>query len=459
MNKYLRYFLIFFSLSILSAVVWLSSAIFATTKQHHHLTSLEKIQKNRILHVVLLDGKKGLEYTLIKKFADYLDVDLDITFVPTREEALSLYRNSNIDIIAANIEKTEERSKLYDFGPSYFQVQEQMICSRQIPRGKKIPKDIGMLGGLNIMIREDSIHAETLQSFIDDGYDIDVEYTDKFSEKKLLALVNESTINCTIVNSDIYAKNHRHLRNTTLAFSLSEKKELAWIFAHQAPSLKEKTFEWFASYSQTQEFQKIRTAFYKQSVKKRYVTYNHRSKIFCKRIKTRLCLYEHYFKKYGEIYNLPWTLLASMAYQESLWNPLATSFTGVRGMMMLTNRTARMLGVENRLNARESIFGGTKHIKYLIQAVPKEIVDEDKLRFALAAYNVGMGHIYDARKLAKELSYNPNVWDDVKRVLPLLSKKEYYKDLKYGKARGSEPVHYVEAIYKYRSILENYLEE
>jgi len=457
MNKYLKYFIIFVLGSVVVGVIWLSSSILATTKKHYSLTSLEKIQKNRIIHVVLLNEKKGIEYALVKKYADYLDVDLDVTYVSTQKEALAW--NPNVDIIAAGIEKTRQREKKFDFGPSYFKVQEQMVCSTKMSQGKRIPKDIGALGGLNIMLEEDSIYSETLKSFIDDGYDIDVEYTDKFSVKKLLSFVDDNIIDCTMVNSDIYTKNRSHLTNTTLAFSLSEKKELAWIFPHKEKALKQNLYSWFQDYSQSRQYKLLQEHYYRQTLKKREIVSDYKSKIFCKRIKTRLCLYEHYFKKYGDIYNLPWTLLASIAYQESLWNPLATSFTGVRGMMMLTNRTAKMLGVENRLNARESIFGGTKHIKYMIKTVPKGIEEEDRLRFALAAYNVGMGHIYDAQKLAKELSYNPNKWDDVKRVLPLLSKKEYYKNLKYGYARGYEPVQYVEAIYKYRDVLENYLKK
>ncbi|MEN8304505.1 MAG: transglycosylase SLT domain-containing protein, partial [Campylobacterota bacterium] len=158
-------------------------------------------------------------------------------------------------------------------------------------------------------------------------------------------------------------------------------------------------------------------------------------------------------------YSIPWKLLASISYQESHWNPKAKSHTGVRGLMMLTRRTAKMLGVKNRLDPKQSITGGTRHIKQMIKFVPKEVEGENKLKFALAAYNVGMGHIKDAQILAKRIGLNQNVWSDLKRVLPLLSQKKYYKTLKYGYARGAEPVKYVEAIYDYRNILENQTDE
>ncbi len=124
--------------------------------------------------------------------------------------------------------------------------------------------------------------------------------------------------------------------------------------------------------------------------------------------------------------------------------------------MMLTNATAKMLRIKDRLDPKQSIVGGTRHIKQMIKFVPKEVVGENRLKFALAAYNIGMGHILDARKLAKRLGYNQNIWNDIKKVLPLLSKKKYYQTLKYGYARGEEPVKYVESIYAYRDILENH---
>ena len=126
---------------------------------------------------------------------------------------------------------------------------------------------------------------------------------------------------------------------------------------------------------------------------------------------------------------------------------------------MLTRNTAKLLGVKNRLNPSESIKGGTRHIKGMLKLVPKEVEGGNRLRYALAAYNVGMGHIYDAMKLATKLGLNANIRSDLKQVLPLLSEKKYYRNLKYGYARGSEPVKYVQAIYNYRNILENQVED
>ncbi len=183
------------------------------------------------------------------------------------------------------------------------------------------------------------------------------------------------------------------------------------------------------------------------------------TKMFYKRMKSRLPKYEKYFKLAADKYDIPWRLIAAQSYQESHWNPRAKSFTGVRGLMMLTRTTAKHVGVKNRLSPKQSVLGGAKHLNNMINSVPKEVEGENRLKFALAAYNIGMGHVKDAQVLASKFGLDKNVWSDLKTVLPLLSQKRYYRSLRYGYARGSEPVRYVEAIYDYRDILENYTNE
>ena len=183
------------------------------------------------------------------------------------------------------------------------------------------------------------------------------------------------------------------------------------------------------------------------------------TKMFYQRIKGRLPQFQDLFTKAANKYDISWTLLAAIAYQESHWNPEAKSYTGVRGLMMLTNNTAQMLGVTDRVDPFQSIDGGTRHIRDMLKLIPPEVEGENRLKFALAAYNVGYSHLEDAMKLAKQLNLNEAVWNDLKKVLPLLAQKKYYKDLKYGYARGEEPVKYVESIYNYKDILENALED
>lgn len=175
--------------------------------------------------------------------------------------------------------------------------------------------------------------------------------------------------------------------------------------------------------------------------------------VFLGHVRGRLPHYRHAFQEAQEITGIDWRLLAALAYQESKWDPLATSPTGVRGMMMLTEETADRLGVSNRLDATESIRAGAKYLAYLMDELPGEIKQPDRLWLALAAYNLGMGHLNGGRHFAPGLKRDPNLWVDMKEVLPLLARPEYYERLKSGRARGGEAVILVENIRNYYDVL------
>ena len=178
---------------------------------------------------------------------------------------------------------------------------------------------------------------------------------------------------------------------------------------------------------------------------------------FIRRIEKRLPKYEPLFRTAAGRHDMDWTLLAAQSYQESHWNPKARSPTGVRGMMMLTQNTARELGVKSRIDAKQSIEGGAKYLTRLRERLPESVTGPDRTWLALAAYNIGMGHLYDARQLARELGHDPDRWSELAQVLPLLAQKRYYRQLKHGYARGYEPVRYVAQIRNYHDILLNTL--
>ncbi|TXR54239.1 membrane-bound lytic murein transglycosylase MltF [Reinekea thalattae] len=170
---------------------------------------------------------------------------------------------------------------------------------------------------------------------------------------------------------------------------------------------------------------------------------------FEKHMRSRLPNYTELFQKYADIYQMDWRLLAAIAYQESHWRPNARSPTGVRGMMMITLTTAEEMGITNRLDPEQSVLAGAKYFSSLKQRVVPEIKDPDRTWFALASYNVGAGHLEDARKITELLKDDPNRWVDVRKHLPKLALKDYYPWTKYGYARGAEPVVYVANIRRF----------
>ena len=176
-------------------------------------------------------------------------------------------------------------------------------------------------------------------------------------------------------------------------------------------------------------------------------------------IETRLPQYRRQFEEVAQVYEISWTLLAAQAYQESHWDRHAVSPTGVRGIMMLTRNTASSLGIQNREDPTKSIEGGARYFQKLEKRLPRRIGKADRIWIALAAYNVGMGHIEDAQHLARRMDKNPNSWKDLKTMLPLLAQKPYYETLRYGYARGWEPVRYVKRIRAYHALLEQYFRE
>jgi membrane-bound lytic murein transglycosylase MltF len=174
---------------------------------------------------------------------------------------------------------------------------------------------------------------------------------------------------------------------------------------------------------------------------------------FLKHLLERLPNYRALFRQVAAQYRLDWRLLAAMAYQESHWNPKAVSPTGVRGLMMLTQRTATQLGIENRLDPEQSVKGGARYLIIVKNKIPQRIPEPDRTWLAVASYNVGFGHLEDARILTQKFGRNPDKWVDVKQQLPLLSDRKWHEQTKRGYARGHEPVVYVKNIQYYYEML------
>ena len=461
MNKYISLVSVTFFATSFFMFGWLSHSAYVPGKKIKKISSLVKIQRKKLLNVVLLnspstyyigvDGPTGFEYDLLESYAKHLGVKLNITPAHTIQEAIELSKNRNIDITSASLTKTRERREDFNFGPSYFEVQEQVICHRGMLSTQKFPRDVEDLAGLKIMVGKDTSYAETIKSLENDGFDINATLTTELSTEELLKKVSKHEIDCTVADSNVYALNLRYFPEIAMAFSISGREQLSWLLQKDTPELKADMYSWLNTFNQQGKMIQLKDHYYSYVLFFDY--YN--TKMFYKRMISRLPKYKKIFEEASTRFGIPWTLLASISYQESHWNPKAKSFTGVRGLMMLTKNTAKLLGVTNRLDPKQSIVGGTRHIKQMLKFVPKEVVGENRLKFALAAYNIGLGHIKDAQRLAREIGLNENVWSDLKVVLPLLSQKKFYRDLKYGYARGEEPVKYVESIYNYRDILEN----
>jgi len=397
------------------------------------------------------DAYEGPEYDLINSFATYKKLRVRYVAKDSINDLLTSIKKGEGDIVAAGLSRTNLRlAKGFNFGPAYQHVQQQVVCRRN---NGEIPREPDDLIGMRLMVASQSSYEEELRKLKDDLPELEWVSHAEYDTEQLLQMVWQREIDCTIADSNIVSINRRYYPELIVAFTFEESQPLAWILSDDVRYLQNDIKKWLSLIKSNGELSIIMDRYFGHVTVFDYVD----MRKFKRRIVKRLPKFKKHFKKAALETGISWELLAAQAYQESHWNPRAKSPTGVRGMMMLTLNTAKSVGVTNRLDPVQSIKGGAKYIQRMLKRIPSTVNEQDRLWFALAAYNVGYGHVKDARELARSLGKNPDLWVDLKTVLPLLSQKKYYKNLKYGYARGTEPVRYVQRIRNYRQVLESTL--
>jgi len=396
------------------------------------------------------NSKTGFEYDLVLAFAKAKNYKIKLVVKNSIDSVINSLEKGEGDIAAAGLTATDKRAKTFLFTPSYYDVQEQVVCAY-----KKKPKNPEDLQNYSIQVIKNSSYVESLLRLKKEYPNLIWSEHLGYTTEHIFDLLDKKKFDCSVADSNIVAINRRYFPHLHVAFGISDVQKLTWLLpkSKKNSQLYKDLNAWFKTFKSSKEFLRIKDKYFSHVEIFDYVdiaTYH-------KRIKKRLPTYIGSFQRGAAKYKLDWRLLAAQAYQESHWNPKAKSPTGVRGMMMLTLPTAKELGVTNRLNYRHSIEGGAKYISKLYKRIPKEVKsNRDRYIFALAGYNIGMGHMYDAMRLGKKLGINPYTWVNMKTLLPKLSERKYYKGLRYGYARGMEPVKYVDRIHNYFDILKQY---
>ncbi len=419
-------------------------------------SSLEDLKKSGELVVISREspttlyqdseGPAGPEYDYLSSFAEFLGVKLRLEMRDNDQDVLSSISKDEGHVAAAGMTfypPLEEQG--YVFGPGYQVVDIQVVCRRN--HGKR-PRNVEELADVELVVVADSTYESRLFELQEEYPDLTWESEENANVDDLLHLVWRKEIGCTIANSSEVNIKRRFYPELQIAFTIEENQELAWNLSPEWEVLSDAIDQWLTAIENDGTLLVLKDRHYNIE-QFDYVD----MRTFIRRMKSRLPNLVPLFEKAAKNYDIPWTLLAAQAYQESHWNRRAKSPTGVRGIMMLTLTTAKEMGVESRLNAEQSIMGGAKYMSKLEGRIPDSVQGEDRWWYALAAYNVGMGHLPDARALAEKLDLDPDNWRDLKGVLPLLTQKKYYKDLKYGYARGAEPITYVRQIRNYHSIM------
>jgi len=393
------------------------------------------------------DEPRGIDYELAKGYADHLGVELRMYVADQFQQIFPDVNSGIAHMGAAGLSITEPRRELVDFGPPYQSIQQQVIYQRGARRPRELANLLGgrleiLAGSAYVGLLEEARGKEPLLTWVENPDD---------SVEELVRRVAAGEIDYTIVDSNIFDLLRHSHPDARAAFNLGPETPIAWALRKTTDtSLRESVSAYFAELHATGELNEILERYYFDAEDDfDYVG----SRAFVRHFRTRLPTYKDLFVQAGVESNLDWRLLAAMAYQESHWNPQAVSPTGVRGIMMLTRTTARMMGVEDRIDASESILGGGTYFRRVRNKVPERIPEPDRTWLAIAAYNVGYGHVEDARVITESQDANPDSWQDVRQRLPLLSDPDWYEHLPRGFARGAEPVHYVDNVRRYYEIL------
>jgi membrane-bound lytic murein transglycosylase F len=381
---------------------------------------------------------------LARLFAEQLHVTLETNPLPQDEIQDALRKH--LAHLAAVPMRRESNPAGLQFGPAYQSVREVLVCNNDGPR----IRNLADLKGRKLMVAAGSAHEAALREAQRNLPSLQWLTDHDLTTQDLLAEVGDGSLDCAAANELQFEDARNYHPNLIAELDIVPPSKLAWAFPGNVDSdLLKQVQIFFTTIQQDGTLHRLLERYYGHSG--RLDTMD--AAAFITRINTVLPRYRRIFNEAATLTGIDWRLLAALSYQESQWNPLATSYTNVRGMMMLTGDTADQMKVRNRLDARESILAGAKYLQLLKDQLPDRIPEPDRTWLALAAYNQGASHLEDARILTKRSRMNPDSWADVKKWMPLLNRPKYFKTLKHGYARGGEAVILVESVRSYYDML------
>jgi len=391
------------------------------------------------------EGPRGFEYGLVKGFAKRLGVKLEIRPVDSMQQLATLLDAGAVDLVAAGIGPTPRRLERFTFATPYMTVQPEVVYRRGTPE----PDNLGDLAGHSVEVIAGSGLEQRLSARRSQYPDLKWHALTGQTSEELLYRVWSGRTEYAVTDSNKVLLNQHFYPELQTGFHLGDPRKLAWMLRPGDNGLLEAANRYIASAKNEGTVDALVEQYYGHLGKFDYVG----TRRFMRDVADLLPTYRPVFERAAKADDMDWRLLAAVGYQESHWDPHAESPTGVRGVMMLTQDAAQDVGVDNRLDAKESIRGGADYLSRIRSRLPDDVSEPVRTWFALAAYNVGFGHLEDARVITQMQGGDPDSWAAVKKRLPLLSQKKWYSKVDHGYARGWEPVRYVENIRKYYQLL------
>ena len=401
-------------------------------------------QNNANSFYMYREKEMGFEYDLAQAFAHDLGLSLQIR-TPGWSELIPSLQKKNGHFIAAGMTITEKRQEEVDFSIPYMDVQQMVV----VHKDAHSIQDLDDLSGMTIHVRKHTSYQQRLEELQEEGVDMKLKVHTNMPTEEFIRLVANKDIQATVADSNIAQLNRRYYPDIRIAFPISEKQSLGWAVRKQDQALLHAINDFLISAQNDGTFARIYQKYYANVAIFDYLDL----KKFHQRLTTRLPDYQETIKEEASQFGFDWRLIAAVIYQESHFDPQATSYTGVQGLMQVTQDTAQEMGITNRQDPEQSIHAGVKYLSRLYARFEEISNQEQRLRFALASYNIGYGHVRDAQRLAQKQGLDPNKWSSLLTTLPQLRQSKYYTQTRYGYARGTEPVRYIKRIFAYYDIL------
>jgi len=419
-----------------------------------HPRSLEEIVKSGYLRVLTRNNdtsffiyrghRMGFDYELGKRLAQHLGIRVDMIVTQSWSEMVPALLKGEGDVIAAEVTVTEERKKQVLFAEPWGHTREVVVWKDGSPEIKSAEE----LSGKDVHVRRGSSYWQTLIELngklrAEGKPEIILQAApDDWETDTILEAVSKGEIVYTVADELLANLHSAYWDNLVLGPKVSAERDLAWAVRQGDLPLKKAIDDVFREERRKPEFNVLRKKYFEAE---RTLKKERKDKFYASETGT-LSAYDPLVRKYAEQHGFDWRLVAAQIYQESRFDPQRKSWVGAQGLLQIMPATAKGLGITDPTDPEQSIRGGLKYMQQLSDHY-KDVVDPiDRYRFALAAYNTGLGHIDDARRLARRAGADATVWRNVAPWVLKLSDKKYASKARYGFCRGSEPVDYVRHI-------------
>lgn len=422
----------------------------------HNVIDLDSIQKRKKL-IALVDNSStsyfvfrgepmGFEYELLSKFSEFIDTELEVRTIENLDSVVYQLNNFEGDLIAANLTVTKTRAELISFSNPILS-SKQVLVQNKNPNRKIVKSPSDLIDSVIYVRKQSSFYQRLLHLSEEIGGNLIIkEVPGSLTVEELIEQVNQGEINFTVADEHVAKINKSFFRNIDIKTPISLDQQTAWAVRKDSPTLLDSINSWLDGFKNTLEFRMI------------YLKYFGNTKLYRSRLKSELYTqksgalspYDDAVKVHAQQIDWDWRLITSLIYQESGFDHYSESWTGASGLMQLMPNTAASFGIDSLSAPEDNIAAGIKYIAWLDKQFIDKVADSlERQKFILAAYNVGLGHVFDAIRLAKKHNLDSTLWDNhVSEMLKNKSIPEYYKDevVYYGYCRGSEPYKYVKEI-------------